>query len=216
MNQSAIIIGATGLVGKNLLHQILEDSRFDVVKVFARRSTGIANPKLIETITDFDHLDIIQEKITGNVLFSCLGTTLKKAGSKADQYKIDYDYQYQFAQLAKQNKVDTHVLISSSGASSKSMVFYSRMKGELEEAIIKLNFDRQIIVQPSVLEGEREENRVGEKWGAKLINILGKVFNGLKKYRSIKGSEVAKAMLKFYFEAPQKGLKTYALDELFV
>ena len=127
MNKTAIIIGATGLVGNNLLQQLLLDNDFSSVKIFVRRATGISHSKLKEFIIDFDKLELSKSDISGDVLFSCMGTTLKQAGSKSMQYKVDFTYQYQFAKLADENGVPDYLLISAASSSSKSKIFYSRM-----------------------------------------------------------------------------------------
>ena len=115
-------------------------------------STGILHAKLTEIVTDFDRLSDITESINGDVLFSCLGTTLKIAGSKDRQQHIDYEIPLQFAEIAKRNGVSTMVLLSAYGASAKSKVFYSRLKGKLEDAISDLKFASYIIFRPGLLE----------------------------------------------------------------
>jgi uncharacterized protein YbjT (DUF2867 family) len=214
MQKTAIIIGATGLVGNQLLHKLLLDTTFSRVKIFVRQSTAITHEKLQEKIIDFRNIEKVKHEITGDVLFSCLGSTLKQAGSKAAQYEVDYTYQYQFAQFAGENGVDAYLLVSSTSASSDSMFFYSRMKGELEDAIKKLEFKKIIILQPSVLSGDRQEERLGEKIGARLVNAFGSVFPFLNKYRSISGEEVASALISYYKEEQPDRIKVYKLDEI--
>ncbi len=216
MNKTALIIGATGLVGSNLLQQLLLDNDFSSVKIFVRRATGITHPKLKKFIIDFDKLELSKSDITGDVLFSCMGTTLKQAGSKEAQYKVDFTYQYEFAKLAAENGVADYLLISAASSSSKSTIFYSRIKGELEDAIKLLQFNRIRILQPSVLAGERSEDRIGEKLGAGIINVLGMVVPFLKKYRSIPGETVAHALIELYTRKEPEKIKTYKLDELFL
>ena len=216
MNKTAIIIGASGLVGKKLLQLLLTDETFATVKIFVRKATGINHPKLQEHIINFDELSAVKSEVTGDVLFSCLGTTLKQAGSKETQFKVDYTYQYQFAQAASENKVPSYVLISSASANASSMLFYTKIKGQLEDAVKKLDFDKIIIIQPSVLEGDRNEERMGKKMGATIINALGKVLPFVRKYRSISGEQVAKAMIHFYKEPGEAMVVTKKLGELFV
>jgi len=212
---TAIIIGATGLVGNALLKLLLEDPQFSEVKVFTRRSVEIEHPKLDEHLIDFDQIKSIREAIKGDVLFSCLGTTMRKAGSKDAQYKIDYTYQYEFAKYAKQNGVPAYVLVSSASADSKSMFFYTRMKGELEDAVKALSFDKIRILQPSVLAGDRQEERLGERIGGTVINTLAKFLPFLRKYRSITGTEVASAMIAYYKDNRVETQATFKLDDLF-
>lgn len=213
MSKSAIIIGATGLVGGQLLQELLADDHFSKVIVLGRRSCQVQHKKLEEILINFDDTESYKEFVKGDVLFSCLGTTIKKAGSKEVQWEIDYTYQFEMAQIAKENEVNDYVLVSSSGADPKSKVFYSRMKGELEEAIKELQFSRTQIFQPSLLLGQREEERMGEKIGEWLGGFLTKFI--FKKYRPIKGSEVALAMKNAYLKEDRTSLEMYELDEIF-
>jgi uncharacterized protein YbjT (DUF2867 family) len=215
VKKTALIIGATGLVGNQLLGQLLSDDTFSKVKIFVRRSTGMIHDKLEEIMLDFDNIKAQKDKIKGDVLFSCLGSTIKQAGTKANQYKVDFTYQYEFAKVAAENAVPDYVLISATSASSKSMFFYSRIKGELEAAISTLDFKKIRIVQPSVLEGHRTEKRVAEEFGAIFINFLGRYIPALQKYRSIGGDTLARAMISIYKEDLPDRIKVYRLDELF-
>jgi uncharacterized protein YbjT (DUF2867 family) len=211
--KTALVIGATGLVGNNLVHLLLEDNRFNKVIVFARRSLKIQNTKLEEHIINFDSPTTWQHLVKGDVMFSALGTTIKQAGSQQAQYKIDYTYQYQFAEAASNNKVPVYVLVSSSGANPESKIFYSRIKGELERDVKKLSFSSIYFLQPSLLVGHREEERIGEKIGYKVL----KAFNSagiFKKYRPIEGKIVAKAMIHASMAAT-KGIHVVALREVF-
>ena len=211
----AIIIGATGLVGNHLLLRLLNDDLFDKVKIFVRTSTGIQHPKLEEYVIDFDKKKTYKKLVTGDVLFSCLGTTKRQAKTKAKQYKVDFTYQYQFAKMASRNKVPAYVLVSSSAAKENSRLFYFRMKGELEEAVKALHFPQTHIIQPSILQGKRDKVRIGEKLAAKIANISGRIIPRIKKYRSIKGEEVAAALHNIYKSKSQTGVYVYKLDELF-
>ena len=215
MNKTAIIVGATGLTGSNLLHQLLQDKDFTTVKVFVRRATGIVHSKMQEYIIDFTAIEQIKEYITGDVLFSCLGTTIKQAGSRENQHLVDFTYQFAFAKLAADNGVSDYVLISSASANAKSMFFYTKIKGELEQAVKKLPFLRIRILQPSILQGERKNKRAGENAGVKIIDMLGNILPFLKKYRSITGEELAKAMITIYKKQDSSKIKIYELDELF-
>lgn len=192
--KTAIVIGATGLVGKALVNELLEHPEYSKVVVLHRRPTGLKHPKLEEHTIDFDHPESYQQWIHGDVLFSTLGTTIKQAGSQKAQYAVDFTYQFDTAEAASRNGVKRYVLVSSTSANASSRIFYARMKGELEEAVETLHFEQRDILRPSVLMGERPENRIGEKIGAVLVNTL-QFIPGLKKYRGIKGSEVARAMI---------------------
>lgn len=192
--KKALIIGATGLTGQALLAQLLNDYTYGEVHCFVRREMPDKNPKLIQHLVDFDQQETWADQLTGDVLFSALGTTRKKAGSKKAQWVIDYDYQYNTAAAARHNEVATYVLISSVGASSKSRFFYSWMKGHLEDAVLRLGFQRTIILRPSFLDGDRQESRWGEKIGLWLFKLFAWM-PGVRRYRPIHVDTVADAMI---------------------
>ena len=131
----ALVIGATGATGKDLVNKLLEDKDFQEVHAFVRRPLNIKNEKLKAHVVDFEKPEEWKDLVKGDVAFSCLGTTLKDAGSKDAQRKVDFDYQYQFAKNAKENEVEDYILVSSYGANPNSKIFYSRMKGELEKEV---------------------------------------------------------------------------------
>ena len=170
----AIIVGATGATGKDLLELLLKDNSFYKVDVFVRRSIDIKNEKLTVHVIDFNKSEQWKHLVKGDVFFSCLGTTLKAAGSKAAQWKIDYDYQYQFAKAARENQVINYVLVSSQGASAKSRVFYTKMKGQLEDAIKNLQYPHLSIFNPPILI-RKNSDRAGEKIGVLLIKLFNKI-----------------------------------------
>ncbi len=210
--RTAIVIGATGLVGRHLTEQLLRDRRFELVKIFVRRSTGINNAKLQEHVVDFDNLDGWKKLVTGDVLYSAMGTTLRQAGSKEAQYKTDYTYQYQVAKVAAANGVPEYVLVSAAGSSPDSSVFYSRIKGELERDVQKLPFETIHIIRPGMLAGEREKVRTGEQLGVGVLNIIS-LIPGLKKLRPIQGGEVARAMLNATFRHVV-GIHSYTMGDV--
>ncbi|WP_405605618.1 NAD(P)H-binding protein [Polaribacter sp. Asnod1-A03] len=189
----ALIIGATGSTGKELLDLILKDNYFDKVEIFVRRNISISNDKLKVNVIDFDKTDQWKNLVKGDVLFSCLGTTLKAAGSKDAQWKIDYQYQYDFAKEAKQNQVKNYVLISSAFASADSSFFYSKMKGQLDDDIKKLDFENTIIFKPPILE-RKDSKRTTEIWTVKAIKFFNK-FGILKKNKPISTEVLAQSMI---------------------
>jgi len=172
MGKVANIIGSTGLVGHQLLIQLLDHPEFEKVRIFVRRASGISHPKLEEQIIDFDFPESWKHLVKGDVLFSTLGTTIKTAKTKENQYRVDFTYQYEFAKVASENGVSAYLLVSSLGANPKSSVFYSRMKGELEDAVAKLPFRKLVIIRPSILDGDRQEKRAGEKVGLILSRFV--------------------------------------------
>jgi uncharacterized protein YbjT (DUF2867 family) len=170
----ASIVGATGATGKDLLKILLEDDDFDRVDIFVRRDVDQRHDKLNVHVIDFDKTDEWKDLVKGDVLFSCLGTTLKAAGSKEAQWRIDYDYQYEFAKAARENGVDNYVLVSSSGASPNSFLFYPKMKGQLEEAVKRLGFSKLSIFNPPILE-RMGTDRSGEVLGLKVIRFANRL-----------------------------------------
>jgi uncharacterized protein YbjT (DUF2867 family) len=211
--KTALMIGATGLVGSQLLNQLLQDERFGKVIVFGRRGTGKSRPKLEEHVIDFDAPESWSTLVKGDVAFSSLGTTAKQAGSQAAQKKIDYDYQLEFAKAARKNGASSYVLVSAASANPESSLFYSRMKGELDRDVQQLGFERVRIMRPSLLGGDRANARVGEKVSSVLLGAVNAI--GIaRKYREIGGDVVAKAMINAALD-PATGTRIYTLDEVF-
>lgn len=168
------IIGATGATGQEVVKAAIKDDTISEIKIFVRKKIDFSSSKVKVYIVDFNNFDSWKENIRGDVAFSCMGTTLKDAGSKEAQRVIDYDYQYHFAQAAKENGIDTFVLISAYGANPKSSIFFSRMKGELENAIKALDFKHTIIFQPGILE-RKDSARDTEIKSIKIIKLLNKL-----------------------------------------
>ena len=170
----ALLIGATGATGKDLLDLLLQDESFQEVEVFVRRDPGMQHQKLKVHLIDFDEPEQWRELVKGDVLFSCLGTTLKAAGSKAAQWKIDYEYQYRFAKVAQENNVKHYVLVSSANASPNSFFYYPKLKGKLEEAVKALGFPRISIFKPPLLV-RKNSDRLAESIGIKVINFFNRI-----------------------------------------
>ena len=189
----ALVIGATGATGKDLVKQLLNDKDFDEVDVFVRKPLDIENEKLKTHIVDFEKPEDWKDSVKGDVAFSCLGTTLKSAGSKEAQRKVDYDYQYEFAKAAKENDVEDYILVSAYGANPQSKIFYSKMKGELEEAVRKLHFNKITIFKPGMLE-RKDSERSGEVLGSRIIKFANKI-GLLESQKPLPTDVLAKAMI---------------------
>ena len=208
----ALIIGATGATGKDLVTQLLADDTYSQVHCFVRKPLTLTHLKLHTHVVDFETPEAWADLLRGDVAFSCLGTTLAVAGSKEAQWRVDYDYQYNFAELCHNNGVPTFVLISAAGAKAQSKLFYNRMKGQLEDAIKALGFPSLFIFQPSVLV-RKGSDRKGEQLGLKMIVFLNKL--GLfKRYRPMPTDILAQRIRKEVATAA-KGVHTFTLDEIF-
>jgi len=208
----ALVIGATGATGKDLVQQLINDAYFTEIRLFVRRSVVYEDPKVKVVMVDFDQLENFSDEISGDILFSCLGTTLKQAGSRENQWEIDFDIPYVFGKIAKKNKVATCVLVSSYGASPDSYVFYSRMKGTLEEALEILNFNHLIIFRPGSLIREGSD-RFGEKVSIRLLNCLNAI--GLfKRFRPLSTAVLAQKLVKATRQLQHKK-EVVELDQIF-
>lgn len=189
----ALIVGVTGATGSDLLQQLLADDAVERVDVFVRRPFDVKHAKLTAHQINFDATDEWRDLVKGDVLFSCLGTTLKVAGSKEAQWKIDYDYQYNFAKAASANGVPAYVLVSADGANSRSPIFYSKMKGQLEDAVQALGFRNLVIFNPPILE-RKNTDRSGEMTGIRVIRFLNR-FGILRSQTPLSTEILAKAMI---------------------
>lgn len=210
-----LILGASGLVGGKCLQHSLSDPRIDKVVAVVRRDLNIEHPKLTQMIVDFDKLDNYASKIKADAVLSALGTTIKQAGSSTKFTKVDYEYQVKIAEIARRNGTQTFVLVSSSGANKKSLILYTKVKGEVEDTISKLGFEKVAILRPSVLLGERKDSRPGEavaQWVAK--KMPGLFVGPLAKYKGIEADTVAQAMLNAV-QKPYKGVRIVENLEIF-
>ncbi len=189
----ALIIGATGATGKDLINKLIEDKDFEEIHAFVRKPFEMENEKVTFHVVDFEKPEEWKDLVKGDVAFSCLGTTLKDAGSKEAQRKVDYDYQLNFAKNARENDVEDFVLVSAYGASPNSKIFYSKMKGELEQEIKKLHFNKLTIFNPGMLE-RKNSNRTGEVLGSRIIKFANK-FGILEHQKPLPTDILAQAMV---------------------
>ena len=211
--RTALIAGATGLVGSLCLKQLLDDPAYAQVISISRRPASESHPKLVQKLVDFDNLSQLAP-IAANDAFCAMGTTNAKAGSQETYRKIDFGYSKAFAEFALAGGAQQFALVSSVGANARSRAFYLRTKGELEEAVKALTFKSVSIFQPSFLMGSRTEQRSGEGIGLALAKALQFAFiGGASKYRPIPASMVAAAMIAAVKRA-EPGYRTYLFDDM--
>ncbi len=189
--KTALIVGATGLIGGHLTQKILNHASYTKVKVLVRKPLDFQHPKLEQIIINFDNFD--KSLVIADDVFCCLGTTMKQAGSKEAFYKVDFIYPFEIAKAAFQNGAKQYLIVTAMGADSKSLFYYNRVKGDIEKALTDLHFTTLLIFRPSLLLGERKDSRAGEGFAS----VIMKTFDFLipKKYKAIKGETVANAML---------------------
>ncbi|NQY54392.1 MAG: NAD-dependent epimerase/dehydratase family protein [Campylobacteraceae bacterium] len=196
MKKKALLLGASGLVGSFCLKYLLEDDSYSSIIVLSRKELNIKNDKLSVLITDFKNLNDLCKDIKVDDVFSCFGTTIKKAGSKEEFYKIDHNFVLNLAKILLVNGARQFLLVSSMGANSSSSIFYNKVKGDIENDLEKLNYESLKIFRPSVLIGDRKEKRLGEdifKFISKYMPFLF-VFS-LKKYKGTKVNDLAFTMI---------------------
>jgi uncharacterized protein YbjT (DUF2867 family) len=211
MSRTAIIAGATGLVGSALLDQLLTDAAYARVIVLARRAPIQQHPKLaviLSTLEDFDSIDAVS--LAADVAFCALGTTTAKAG-KVGLERVDYHMAVDFARAVQAAGARRFIVVSSLGAAARSPAFYSRVKARMERAVSEIGFEGVDIVRPSLLLGARSDTRPAEDIAQKLAPLIGPLFVGpLKAYRPIDAAAVAQAMIDLADE-PAQGLRVHTL-----
>ena len=212
--RTALLLGATGLVGGHCLDLLLTDPAYSKVVAPGRRLLSIEHQKLEQHVIDFERLQDFASVLSAQDVFCCLGTTIKKAGSKENFRRVDFTYQYEVARLASDSGAEQLLLISALGADARSRIFYNRVKGELEDAVSKLSFDGVNIFRPSLLLGERAEFRLGERVAELPMRYVSFLMVGpLKKYRPVEARAVAAAMLKVAKEHPA-GVNIFESDRI--
>ncbi len=211
----AVVIGGTGMVGTILVQKLLNDKDFLEVVSISRTALSVSTPKLKEVIlTDLSKLPSQAPKLKGDVYFCCLGTTIKAAGNKESFRSIDFDAIVHFAQIARDHQAQAFLLVSATGANTKSMIFYNQVKGETEEAIEKLNFKSLVIFRPSLLMGERKEFRLGEKMASKIAGPLSILMPiKLRKMLVTEAEELAQAMIR-QAKKPHVGISVIKATEI--
>tara|TARA_Y100000992_G_scaffold100456_1_gene65111 strand:- start:259 stop:912 length:654 start_codon:yes stop_codon:yes gene_type:complete len=195
--KTALVFGSTGLVGGNVLNQLIQNNNYSKIKIFVRSSIQVNNSKVQVIQTDFNNLEKYKEEIVGNECFYCIGTTKKNSPDKNEYQRIELDIPKKVAQIAKSNNINSFFFVSSGYANSKSSGDYLKYKGLVEEEILGLGFFKIGIMRPSFILGKRKEFRLGEKIGIIIFKLLNPIFIGpLKKMRSIHSETIARAMIK--------------------
>lgn len=201
---NAVILGGTGLIGGYLLHELINDNYFEKVIALTRRPLQLINARLENVVVDFDKFSELESSYqTAAVIFVAVGTTQKNVkGDKMAYRKVDYDITLNIAKIAVQKGAETFVLVSSVGADPEANNFYTKLKGEIEQAISKIGFKSMYIFRPSVLLGKRREFRLLEKIAQGLMKSVSKIFYGTAaKYKAVQAKDVARAMLRVGKEA---------------
>ena len=209
--KTAILAGATGLIGSKLLELLLNEDAYSRVVAVSRKKLTVSNTKLLNIVVDFDNLQNYSSLLKGEDVFCCLGTTIKEAGSKGAFRKVDYDYPVSLAKTTHQEGARQFLIVSALGANKNSSIFYNRVKGEVQEAVGKMEFEGLHIFQPSLLLGLRVRKRTGEYIGKAMMNTFD--FFIPKKYKAIESVKVARAMLMIA-NRQQRGTIIYESDEL--
>ena len=212
--KTALLLGASGLVGGQLLRILLEAREYERVTILVRRPLEVRHAKLNEVVVNFDRLADFVDKFQVDDVFSCLGTTIKKAKTREAMHRIDYGYSLEVARLAKQMGASQLLTVSSLGADPRSRVWYSRMKGELEQELQRVRLKSLHLFRPSLLLGQRDEVRQGESVFAWLMPKLSFLLTGsLRKYRAIEAGVVANAMYRAA-QLGEEGTRIYLSDEI--
>lgn len=193
MKKTAIILGATGLTGGILLEKLLNDESYEKTIHFSRSPVGKISPNFEQYLTDMFQLEKHSEAFKADVVFCCIGTTKSKTPDKETYKKIDYGIPVTAAKLAKKNGIETFIVISAMGADTNSSIFYNKTKGEMQRDVLNQNIEKTYILQPSLIVGDRTENRFGEKVATFFMKSFG--FLIPKKYKMIKAETIAEAML---------------------
>lgn len=195
-NKIALIVGATGLVGRSCLDQLLAQDIYSQVTALVREPIDVENPKLRQAIIDFAELGNHFNLIRGNDIYCCLGTTMREAGSRANFYKVDFTYPFEIAKAALLNGADQFLLVSAAGANPRSLFYYNRVKGDIERAISKMDYNSVHIFRPSFILGDRKVPRFGEKIAMNVTRKLSPYMIGpVKGLKPVPAEAIASAMV---------------------
>ncbi len=212
--KNALIAGATGLVGSELLKMLIDCGDYRVIHLLNRKSLSVNSAKVVEHIINFDELINFRLAEPVDHVFCTLGTTIKKAGTKENFRKVDFEYVVNLGKMAKAMNASKFLVISSLGANEKTPIFYNRVKGEMEAALKSLSLPQLFIFRPSLLIGDRKESRPGEKSAIVLYKILSPVFRGpLLKYKGVNAKKVANAMIQIALKN-NESIRIFESDEI--
>jgi uncharacterized protein YbjT (DUF2867 family) len=213
--KKAILFGASGFVGSNLLNELLNNPDYEKVIIVVRKSLDIHHPKLITLIGDYHSLPGLKINMVADEIFIAIGTTKKNTPNKDEYYQIDHDYPVLAAKIAKENGAKSVFIVTVVGANADSGVSYVKMKGEIERDVIALDFQHTHIFRPSMIMGIRKEKRLLEKSIIKLWTVINPILIGkyLNKYKGIDGKDIAKAMNNAAKVQPEK-VKIYQWEEM--
>jgi uncharacterized protein YbjT (DUF2867 family) len=213
-SRSALVVGASGLVGSHVLRLLLEDPAYAHVTVLARRELPLAHKKLEQRVVTFDHLAQVADFPRVHDVFCCLGTTMKQAGSPDAFRRVDYTYVVELARVAVRHRASQFLAVTAVGADPASRILYSRVKGETEEAVRRLQFEGIQIFRPSLVVGARAQGRPAERVARLLGLLVAWAFVGpLSRYRPIKAEALARAMVQVARDAP-RGAHVYQSDHI--
>lgn len=213
MGKTAIILGATGLTGGILLNKLITDTNYSKIKLFSRNSVDVNSEKIEEFIIDVLQLEKSTKDFIADEVFCCIGTTAAKTKDKKLYKAIDYGIPVTSAKIAKQNSINTFIVMSSMGADAKSTVFYNKTKGEMENDVLQQNIKNTYILRPSLIGGNRQENRVGERIGKGIMKILNPMMIGdFKKYKMIHPEKIASCMHILAVTNPKSAI--FSSDEI--
>jgi len=212
--RTAIVFGGTGLVGRSVIDELIKDDNYGMIKAFTRNKINYSGEsKIMNLVVDFERPEGFSDQIKGDDLYICIGTTIKKAGSVKKMEETDRDLPVTLARSAGKNNVKRVAVVSSIGADPGSKNYYLRIKGEMEQRILDLGFETVAVVRPSLLLGERKEKRFGESAGKIFMKVFDVfLFGKFRKYRAIKGRDVASAMIRIL--QAEKGNKVFESDQL--
>jgi uncharacterized protein YbjT (DUF2867 family) len=205
--KTAIVLGGTGLTGSLLINRLLANDSYERIKLFSRKASGIKSEKIEEFVGDLLQLEHFKNDFTADEVFCCIGTTSAKTKDRVIYKAIDFGIPFTAARLARENKIPTFLVISSMGANTRSSIFYSRTKGEMEQAVLGENIPHTYILRPSLIVGKRAEKRMGESVGTVVLKITNALMVGrLKKYRAIEADCIAAAMIQLALSKPPSGI----------